>query len=250
MDEECSKKSSVSSASARGTRNPDKPFIIATLALNYVIINVLFRQIRPRLKPCFEDHVERRLRGASDTAEAAGGDDFAQARLAGLRSWMVIEPMAGDKLEDNLNPVGRIYYAGSTMGVCRPRCRRRLALHSACPSGFKDCRTWAATPAGSPISCRQSKKATRSKSRSGYPLTVATSKRVFAVTPCSCACAAAFSIELGWKSYPMNCELGKALAITVDQPWRHPTSATLAPRYNLSTTPSSAGSQLLTILLW
>src|SRR5260221_4407366 len=32
---------------------------------------------------------------------------------------MIIEPMAGDKLEDNLNPVGRIYYAGSTMG-CVP----------------------------------------------------------------------------------------------------------------------------------
>src|SRR5437588_4926418 len=47
----------------------------------------------------------------------------------------------------------------------------------------------------------------------------------------------------------MNCELGKALAInTVDQPWPHPTSATLAPRCNFSTTPSSAGSQLLTKL--
>jgi hypothetical protein len=34
-------------------------------------------------------------------------------------SWMIIEPKAGDKLEDNLNPVGRIYYAGSTMG-CVP----------------------------------------------------------------------------------------------------------------------------------
>jgi hypothetical protein len=32
---------------------------------------------------------------------------------------MIIEPMAGDKLEDNLNPVGRLYYAGSTLG-CRP----------------------------------------------------------------------------------------------------------------------------------
>jgi hypothetical protein len=27
--------------------------------------------------------------------------------------------MAGDRLEDNLNPVGRLYYAGSTM-VCVP----------------------------------------------------------------------------------------------------------------------------------
>ncbi|HEY1260750.1 MAG TPA: class I SAM-dependent methyltransferase [Stellaceae bacterium] len=34
-------------------------------------------------------------------------------------SWMIVEPMAGDRLEDNLNPVGRIYYAGSTM-VCVP----------------------------------------------------------------------------------------------------------------------------------
>ena len=34
-------------------------------------------------------------------------------------SWMIVEPMAGDKLEDNLNPLGRIYYAASTM-VCVP----------------------------------------------------------------------------------------------------------------------------------
>jgi hypothetical protein len=33
--------------------------------------------------------------------------------------WMIVEPMAGDRLEDNLNPVGRIYYAASTM-VCIP----------------------------------------------------------------------------------------------------------------------------------
>ena len=33
-------------------------------------------------------------------------------------SWKIVEPMAGDKLEDNLNPVGRLYYAGSTL---RPR---------------------------------------------------------------------------------------------------------------------------------
>jgi hypothetical protein len=32
---------------------------------------------------------------------------------------MVVEPMAGDRLEDNLNPVGRLYYAGSTM-ICVP----------------------------------------------------------------------------------------------------------------------------------
>jgi SAM-dependent methyltransferase len=37
-------------------------------------------------------------------------------------SLMLVEPMAGDKLEDNLNPVGRLYYAFSTM-VCTPGSR-------------------------------------------------------------------------------------------------------------------------------
>ena len=32
---------------------------------------------------------------------------------------MVVEPAAGDRLEDNLNPVSRLYYAASTM-VCVP----------------------------------------------------------------------------------------------------------------------------------
>jgi hypothetical protein len=32
---------------------------------------------------------------------------------------MVVEPAAGDRLEDNLNPVSRLYYAGSTM-ICIP----------------------------------------------------------------------------------------------------------------------------------
>jgi SAM-dependent methyltransferase len=33
--------------------------------------------------------------------------------------WMVVEPAAGDALEDNLNPVGRLYYSASTM-ICIP----------------------------------------------------------------------------------------------------------------------------------
>lgn len=33
--------------------------------------------------------------------------------------WMVVEPIAGDGLDDNINPVGRIYYSASTM-ICVP----------------------------------------------------------------------------------------------------------------------------------
>jgi hypothetical protein len=32
---------------------------------------------------------------------------------------MIVEPFANDRLSDNLNPVGRVYYAASTM-VCTP----------------------------------------------------------------------------------------------------------------------------------
>ena len=32
---------------------------------------------------------------------------------------MLVEPFANDALEDNLNPVGRIFYAASTM-ICTP----------------------------------------------------------------------------------------------------------------------------------
>jgi SAM-dependent methyltransferase len=34
-------------------------------------------------------------------------------------TWMIVEPFAHDKIEDNLNPVGRLYYAASTM-FCTP----------------------------------------------------------------------------------------------------------------------------------
>lgn len=34
-------------------------------------------------------------------------------------SWMVVEPIAGDRPEQNLNPVGRLYYNASTM-ICVP----------------------------------------------------------------------------------------------------------------------------------
>jgi hypothetical protein len=34
-------------------------------------------------------------------------------------TWMIVEPFANDKVEDNLNPIGRIFYAVSTL-ICVP----------------------------------------------------------------------------------------------------------------------------------
>jgi SAM-dependent methyltransferase len=52
------------------------------------------------------------------------GDPAAAARhvreaLAPDGTWMIVEPAAGDRVEDNLNPVGRAYYAFSTL-LCTP----------------------------------------------------------------------------------------------------------------------------------
>src|SRR6185369_14765938 len=52
------------------------------------------------------------------------GDPVAVARqvraaLAPGGTWMIVEPRAGDTVEENLNPVGRAYYAFSTL-LCTP----------------------------------------------------------------------------------------------------------------------------------
>ena len=39
--------------------------------------------------------------------------------LAADGTWMIVEPMAGDRVEQNLNPVGRAYYSFSTF-LCTP----------------------------------------------------------------------------------------------------------------------------------
>jgi SAM-dependent methyltransferase len=54
-----------------------------------------------------------------DMGDPAGAAAHVKQSLKADGSWMVVEPMAGDKLEDNLNPLGRIYYAASTL-VCVP----------------------------------------------------------------------------------------------------------------------------------
>ena len=54
-----------------------------------------------------------------DMGDPIGAARHVRQALKPDGSWMVVEPAAGDRLEDNLNPVGRLYYAGSTM-ICVP----------------------------------------------------------------------------------------------------------------------------------
>jgi len=54
-----------------------------------------------------------------DMADPAGAARHARETLQTDGHVMVVEPFANDRLEDNLNPVGRVYYGASTL-VCVP----------------------------------------------------------------------------------------------------------------------------------
>jgi 2-polyprenyl-3-methyl-5-hydroxy-6-metoxy-1,4-benzoquinol methylase len=54
-----------------------------------------------------------------DMGDPVGAARHVLSSLAPDGTWMVVEPYANDRLEDNLTPVGKIYYAASTL-VCTP----------------------------------------------------------------------------------------------------------------------------------
>lgn len=54
-----------------------------------------------------------------DMGDPVGAARHVHETLAADGTWMIIEPFANDRVEDNLNPIGRVYYAASTM-ICVP----------------------------------------------------------------------------------------------------------------------------------
>ena len=54
-----------------------------------------------------------------DMGDPVGAARHVHGMLAPDGTWMIVEPMAGDRVEDNLNPVGRAFYGFSTF-LCTP----------------------------------------------------------------------------------------------------------------------------------
>jgi SAM-dependent methyltransferase len=54
-----------------------------------------------------------------DMGDPVGAARHVLETLAPDGTWLIVEPFANDRVEDNLNPVGRIYYAASTL-LCTP----------------------------------------------------------------------------------------------------------------------------------
>lgn len=93
-----------------------------------------------------------------DMGDPVGAARHVRRAVAEDGTWMVVEPMAGDRVEDNLNPVGRAYYGFSTL-LCTPASLSQdvgLALGTqagparirdvATTAGFDAFRTAASTP--------------------------------------------------------------------------------------------------------
>jgi SAM-dependent methyltransferase len=54
-----------------------------------------------------------------DMGDPVGAAKHVRQALAEDGTWMIVEPFANDQLQDNLNPVGRMYYSFSTL-LCTP----------------------------------------------------------------------------------------------------------------------------------
>lgn len=57
-----------------------------------------------------------------DLGDPVGASTHVLRSLADDGTWMIVEPFAGDRVEQNLNPIGRAFYSASTM-ICTPASR-------------------------------------------------------------------------------------------------------------------------------
>ena len=57
-----------------------------------------------------------------DMGDPAGAAAHVHSSLATDGCWLIVEPFANDRLEDNLNPIGRVFYSASAF-ICTPASR-------------------------------------------------------------------------------------------------------------------------------
>jgi len=57
-----------------------------------------------------------------DMGDPVGAATHVRHTLAEDGTWLIVEPYAGNRIEDNLTPVGKVYYNASTM-ICTPASR-------------------------------------------------------------------------------------------------------------------------------
>jgi SAM-dependent methyltransferase len=63
-----------------------------------------------------------------DMGDPVGASAHIHETLAPDGTWMIVEPMAGDTVKDNLNPVGRVFYGASTVICCPASLSQEVGL--------------------------------------------------------------------------------------------------------------------------
>ena len=69
-----------------------------------------------------------------DLGDPVGAARQVREAIAPDGTWLVVEPNASEKLEENLNPVGRLFYAGSIIPVRPQQSFPGRRLCAGCPS--------------------------------------------------------------------------------------------------------------------
>lgn len=123
-----------------------------------VASNTIFEVVKAKEYPGRNYDLVTIFDALHDMGDPVGAARHIADTLSGRGTLMLVEPFAGDRLEDNLNPLGQIYYSMSTM-VCVPASRSQevgLALGAQAgqkrltevlnAAGFSHVRRAAATP--------------------------------------------------------------------------------------------------------
>jgi 2-polyprenyl-3-methyl-5-hydroxy-6-metoxy-1,4-benzoquinol methylase len=77
-----------------------------------------------------------------DMGDPVGAAAHVRASLKPDGTWLIVEPFANDRLEENLNPVGRIFYSASTFICTPPPDHRKSAPVSARRRARRACARW------------------------------------------------------------------------------------------------------------
>jgi len=82
-----------------------------------------------------------------DMGDPLGAARHIRQALAPDGTWLIVEPYAGNSVTDNLNPVGRIYYNGSTL-LCVPNALSQTGGYALGAQAGEDAIRQLATDAG------------------------------------------------------------------------------------------------------
>ena len=86
------------------------------------LTNVEFQVATAKDFPGKDDDLVTIFDALHDMGDPTGAARHIRDAMKPDGTWMIVEPIAGDSLAENLNPVGRVYYGFSTM-VCTPASR-------------------------------------------------------------------------------------------------------------------------------